>query len=295
MSKSKSLTQFALAVVLVAGVLVLGGNRVQAAPSDPVQQGSVGLQGTVKGPPPTTAPSITFPANGQTITTLPVKVGGSCTGDLLIKLFINGVFAGSAQCQNGSYTITSDLFNGKNDLVVRHYDALDQAGPDSATTTVTYSVIGFNNAGPRITLTSTFAKRGADPGKTITWPIILSGGTGPYAISVDWGDGVNQLISRSLAGSFDLTHSYKAPGVYTILIKVTDSNGESSFLQLVGVGNGILAQDANSTGSGGTATRTVILWWPILGAAGLVIVAFWLGGLHKLENLRRDAEKRIQY
>jgi len=269
--------------------------RVRADSTDPVQSNSVGIDGTVKGHPPTVGARITFPSNGQSFTTLPVKVGGTCSGDVLVKLFKNGIFGGSAQCTNGTFSLSIDLFFGKNDLTAKVYDALDQVGPDSNIVSVTFIPTGFNNSGPRVSLTSDYAKRGANPGDLLSWPIILSGGTGPYAISVDWGDGTIELISRSFDGQLDISHKYAKPGVYTVIIKVTDANGESAFLQLVAVANGALAQDNQSNNASAANTKTVVLWWPLIVAAVLVIFSFWLGSMNKLVSLRKQAEKRIQY
>ena len=290
----RNLRVIAYALALLSVSAVPGLPKHAYALTNPAT-GSTGLQAQIPADPPKIAPSITTPSNGQTITNLPLKVSGLCASDtLLVKVFKNGVFGGSAQCANGSYTILIDLFNGKNDLVSRVYDALDQTGPDSVTVTVTFVESGFNNTVPRVTITSDYAKRGANPGDTLTWPILISGGTAPYAISVEWGDGSNELISRSFNGSFDISHIYKTSGVYRILLKITDSTGQSAFLQLVGVGNGALAQDNQNT-AGGTTTRTMVVWWPVLIALVFVVVSFWLGGRHKLETLRRQAEKRIQY
>jgi hypothetical protein len=269
--------------------------RVQAAPTDPVQNNSVGLQGTVRADPPKTGATITFPGNGQVFTDLPIKVSGLCSTGLLVKLFKNGVFGGSTQCTNGTYSISTDLFTGANELVARVYDDLDQAGPDSNIVTVTFTPTGFNGSGPRITLTSNYAKRGANPNETLVWPLILSGGVGPYAISIDWGDGKTELMSRSLAGQFDISHKYVAAGIYSVIVKVTDSTGTSAFLQLVAVANGPLSQDNQANANSTTPTRTVVIWWPVVAAAVMVILSFWLGARHKLEDLRKQAEKRINY
>ncbi len=266
-----------------------------AAPTDP-QSGSTGLQAQIPADPPKVGAQITFPSNGQSFTTLPVKVGGTCVGNVLVKLFKNGIFAGSAQCTNGVFSASIDLFSGKNELTARVYDALDQTGPDSNIIIVTFTPAGFNTSGPRVSLTSDYAKRGANPGDTLTWPIILSGGTGPYAISVDWGDGAAELISRGATGEVDINHKYARPGVYTVIIKVTDANGVSSFLQLVAVANGALAQDNKGTGTTTDAnTKTVVLWWPVLVAAALVVISFWLGSKSRIYTLRKQAEKRVNY
>lgn len=289
-----------LAVILcIFTISNIGIVKAYAAPSDPTQSSSVGIDGTVKGKPPTTAATITAPGTGQSFNTQPVKVAGLCSGEVLVKIFKNGVFGGSAQCIGGSYSIFIDLFEGTNDLVAKVYDALDQQGPDSKTTTVTYRSSGFNANAPRVMLTSDYAKRGADPKQTITWPIILSGGAGPYAISIDWGNGDTELKSVKNAGTFDIAHAYDMSGLYTVVIKVTDADGNSAFLQVVAVANGALAQTSTSLkNSGPTIVNTSSkswLWIPLVVAAILVLISYWLGGRSKLITLQRQAEKRVQY
>jgi hypothetical protein len=291
---SKSLFMvFALMLFTVSALFL---SRQTAYADTATLSNSTGIQGTVQGNPPTIPATISTPGNGQSFTTTPIKVSGLCTGDVLVKVFSNGVFVGSAQCKNGSYSLSIDLFEGKNDIVAESFDALNQQGPNSSTVSVTYNQPGYNANLPRVLLTTTYAKRGANPKETLTWPIILSGGTGPYAVSIDWGDGNTQLISLSSAGVFDINHTYAAPGVYIVIVKVTDNNGNSAFLQLVAVGNGALSQEAlSSNGTSTIVTKVVVLWWPVAIAAVLVIISFWLGSRNKLVNLRKQAEKRIQY
>ncbi len=279
---------------LTVVVTALFGYKLAFAITNP-QAGSTGLQAKIPADPPTVGARITFPGDGQVFSTLPVKVGGTCAGDVLVKLFKNGVFSGSGQCINGVFSITTDLFSGKNELTAKVYDALDQTGPDSNKVTVSFTPTGFNNNAPRVSLTSDYAKRGANPGDNLVWPIILSGGTGPYAISIDWGDGTVELISRAFPGQLDISHKYSKPGVYAVVIKVTDANGESSFLQLVAVANGALAQDNQIITKSAPTTKTVILWWPLVAAFLLVILSYWLGSKSRLRSLRKQAEKRINY
>lgn len=280
--------------VVLTAALFIGFGQSAFAVTNP-QPGSTGLQAKIPADPPKVGANITFPSNGQGFTTLPVKVGGTCVGDVLVKLFKNGVFSGSAQCTNNTFSLSTDLFTGKNDLTALVYDALDQAGPVSNTVPVTFTPAGFNTSRPRVNLTSDYAKRGANPGDTLVWPINLSGGIGPYAISVDWGDGTVELISRSTVGLIGISHKYSKPGVYADITKATDANGESAFLQLVAIANGALAQDNQVSASSTTKTKVVIIWWPVVVAVVMVIFSFWLGSRNKLENLRKQAEKRINY
>jgi hypothetical protein len=282
-----------LAVSLFAMVGVL--NMPTAYAVENPQNGATGLQGKISSPPPTTPARISTPGNGQSFNNLPVTVAGICSGDLLVKLFKNNVFAGSVQCKNGSFSMQIDLFNGQNDLIARVYDALDQAGPDSNTVTVTYNSPNGSQAS-RIGLTSNFAKRGANPGQALTWPIILSGGTGPYAFSIDWGDGkAAELKSVAFPGTVNLQHTYDNPGVYNIIVKATDANGSVAFLQLVGVGNGPLSQNSGTAADDkdkkSGETKTVILWQPAAALVPLILLTFWLGKKHELKVIKQKIER----
>lgn len=284
-----------LSVSLLAGLLAGSVLYAQAPPAENPQDGAVGMQGRISAPPPTTAATISIPRNGQTFTELPITVSGICPTGLLIKVFKNEVFAGSTMCENGSYSITIDLFNGENQIITRVYDELDQAGPDSNPVTVTFNA-NRPGVGSRVSLTTNYAKRGANPKQTLTWPIILSGGEGPYAVSVDWGDGSSpDLQSRPYPGEVEIKHVYDAPGVYNIVVKASDNNGNVAYLQLVGMVNGPLSQEAGDIdkASDTTTEKTVIriLWQPAAVLVPLLIMAFWLGKKHQLKVLRQRIER----
>jgi hypothetical protein len=273
---------------LAVGLLTAGllGQTAWAANPGP-QSGSIGLQGTISSAAPTRGATIIVPSNGATFTSLPITVSGLCPSGLLVKIFDNGIFVGSTVCTNGSYSLQVDLFSGQNQLVARVYDALDQAGPDSATVTVTFNDAQFLQFGSQVTLTSPYAERGAPPGTELDWPVLLSGGTGPYAISVDWGDGSSpDLLSVSTSGTINLKHIYKVAGIYNIIIKATDKNGDTAFLQLVGQGTG--AVQSNSKGGSNTIIEKEVIWWPGLASIPLVIAAFWLGRRQERRSLTQQ-------
>ncbi len=255
------------------------------------QSGTLGFEGTVLGVPPTQAATIAIPTNGQTFTNIPITVSGLCETGLLIKIFANNVFVGATQCSNSSYSLQVDLFSGTNDLVARDYDNLDQQGPDSNSVSVFFNDAQFAKFGTRVTLSSNYARQGVNPGSLLTWPLILSGGTGPYAVSVDWGDGSSaELVSVSFPGVVNVTHTYAQAGVYSIVAKATDINGTSAYLQLVGVANGKINGTLSSSNSTTGTTKTIILWQPMLIAVPIIIAAFWLGRRHELYVIRRTIE-----
>lgn len=261
-----------------------------AAPPPQHIQSSIGLQGTIPSAPPSRSATITIPGNGAIFTGTPITVSGICPAGLLIKIFDNNVFVGSAVCSSGgSYTLQIDLFTGRNDLIARDYDSLDQNGPDSSTVTVTLNDAQFLQFGTHVSLSSVYAERGAPPGSELDWPVILNGGTGPYAISVDWGDGSPaDLYSQSFAGSITLKHTYKSAGLYVVIVKATDKNGEEAFLQLVGQATGAIQSNSHAASSSGNLiVQKTVLWWPALAMFPLIIAAYWLGGRQKLFQLRK--------
>lgn len=283
-------------LVLMSILLMFGATTPVTAlgSSQNPQNGSTGVQGEILAPPPSTAPSIAIPANGTVFNNIPITVSGLCSGNLMVKVFSNGVFVGSVMCSSGSYSLQVELFSGKNDLVVYQVDALDQSSPASSTTTVTFNDTSFATYGTHVQITSDYARRGANPGQTLTWPISISGGIEPYAISVDWGDGKpNELISQPYPGTVNITHVYDTAGTYAVVVKATDKNGEVAYLQLVGVANGNATQVAGGTGNGSKTTTVYrILWWPSVVILGLAIMSFWLGRRYELLALRKRLEER---
>lgn len=290
---SSAFRRLTAAGALVVLLVFAGSSPVWAADAFPDQQtnGSIGLQGTISATPPTRAATIATPGNGTTFTNVPITVTGLCPSNVLVKVFDNNVFMGSAFCASGSYSIQINLFSGQNQLVTKVYDALDQAGPDSNTINVTFNDAQFAEFGTHVSLSSAYAQRGAPPGQELQWPVILSGGVGPYAVSVDWGDGTaTDLFSQASPGTLALKHSYKTAGIYKIIVKATDKNGGTAFLQLTGQATGA-AQTNPKGGSGGATVKVQMLWWPPLAMVPMLFVSFWIGRRHELFSLRKQLEK----
>ncbi len=252
------------------------------------QSGALGLSGTISVPPPTQAATITIPNNGQTLSGGPITVSGTCPSGLLVEIFSNNVFAGSQQCSGGTFSVKTSLFSGSNQLEASVYDALGQSGPASNMPTVQYSSALFSPLGPLLTLSSSYATRGANPGEILSWPIVISGGTGPYSLSIYWGDGTQpQSQAAPFSGNVTIAHTYKMSGSYNITIKATDKNGETAFLQLVGVANGPITPAGSTSSSPSTSNTSSVIWWPAAVILPLLFVAFWLGGAHKLTSLKK--------
>jgi hypothetical protein len=281
-----------LSIGAVAPVTAIGS-------PEPTQKGAFGMQGTISSPPPTTPATITTPANNTTSNNANITVNGLCTNGLLVKIFNNGVFVGSVQCQGGSYSIAVDLFNGTNKLRARVFDALDQAGPDSNEVAIQLADNNDITTTARLTLTSNIAKLGAPINTKLTWPIIMSGGQAPYAVSVDWGDGsASDILSVLTPGTFDISHTYRTAGVYRVIVRATDKSGVVAYLQLVGVGSGEVTQttmDASGKNGGGqTIVKERYVWWPTLLLIPFILVSFWVGTRYELLAIHRRLQRQTQ-
>jgi hypothetical protein len=263
-------------------------------PTPTPEAGSYGLEATKTQPPPTQGATITSPSNGAGFSTSPITVTGICPAGLLVQVYDNGVMVGSSMCANLSFSVQVSLFTGSNALNAIVYDDLGQAGPTSNTNTVTYNNTKFSAFGALITLTSTYGRLSAPTGAELSWPLQLSGGTGPYAFSIDWGDGSSvDLKSQSLAGLVTIEHVYKNAGIYQTNIRATDVNGVSAFLQVVAVANGV-ATTSTSSSNGQTATTTSVtkvVWIPAVVAVLLLFPAYWLGRRSEVVSIRNKLLK----
>lgn len=271
-------------------------NAITPLPTPDPKPGSYGLEATKTKAPPTQGATITTPGNGASFTSSPITVSGICPGDLLVQIFNNGVMVGAVDCKNGSFSLQVSLFPGTNELSARVYDEIDQEGPASNTVTVTFNDTNLSAFGQSMTLTSSYGRRSAGAGSNLSWPLQLSGGTGPYAFSIDWGDGSTpELKSQALAGVVQIDHVYKQAGIYRVNVKVTDSNGVTAFLSLIAVANGKVDAASAASQNGDTpTTQTQILWIPAVIAVVMLPLTYWLGRRSQLVSIRNRMLKENQ-
>lgn len=292
MNQKKNIILAALA--LVGAVVVWSASPAQAItplPEPDPQPGSYGLEATKRQAPPTRGATITNPSGGS-FSESPITVRGICPNGLLVQVHNNGVMVGAVMCQNGSFEIQVSLFAGTNELQAFVYDDLGQVGPASNKVTVTYADTSMTAFGELITLTSSYGRRSAPTGNQLTWPLQLSGGTGPYAFSIDWGDGSEtQLLSQSLAGLVNIAHIYERAGIYQVNIRVTDTNGVNAFLQVIAVSSGQIDTTAQTDEPDVAAPRVTVLWVPAVVALILLPPTYWLGRRSQLVSLRNKMQK----
>lgn len=311
---------------VLLSLCTLGVALVPLAPAyaaTQTQSYNLTINSQVVGPPPTTPPTIDSPTNGTTFDTKQAEVKGSCITSLIVKVYRNNLFAGSALCDtSGQYSVVIDLIEGRNDLVARQYDAANQTSPDSDTVTVYYipptPVVPREDqptapstttpssepptestqqnetptsTGGQLIISYDYTLQAIFPGQSLQLPIQFTGGTPPYAISISWGDGKSDLFIRENASDFTTNHAYEKPGFYTVVIKITDKNGQQATMQFVLIVNGSTTEAFINQAL--TSNEPTYVALRIAGAAAIVLSwagAFAAGGafqFHKFRIVRR--------
>jgi hypothetical protein len=263
---------------------------------------------------------ITSPSNGDRFTLTPISVRGNCPTSpnytaAYVEIFDNNVMRGTAICDgNAQFNLSVSLFVGANSLTAHVFNSTDDEGPVSDEVKVIYAPpqppstgggnpgqghgggSGGNSSPTPLNLLTSFTYKGYHIGDRVEWPISVSGGTAPYAISVDWGDGTLDLISRPTAGEFNISHVYQQSGgykdSYTIKVKASDAAGQSSFIQFfVIVTPSSVGQSANifnkPTPKLPGGFNWLLLAWPAYALVLLMTFSYWLGEREELIILRK--------
>lgn len=284
-----------LLVLLLALIpLVTASRSVALAASDPVTISNE-VYAVVSAPTPTTAPAITNIAQGAVYTNNePLTVSGTCPNETLVKVFKNDVFSGAVFCQNGRFSVPIDLFLGSNTLIVRAYNSTNSMAPESTPIVVRKDIPGttFTSGSQQFFVTSEILYKGVNVGSTLSWPVTITGGQAPYAISVAWGDGKTDLISRGEAGSLNIEHVYDKSGdgyksSYNVTITSTDALGNKSFIHLVSIVGGNDPSVVSSIKQGYSWSTAIRIAWQLMIVAGLIVLAFWLGEKRESHILKR--------
>jgi hypothetical protein len=138
------------------------------------------------------------------------------------------------------------------------------------------------SSAPAITATADvpFSYLGAS--KTITWAGTISGGTAPYHVLADWGDG-KQDDYNVAAGRQALTHSYPNVTSRNLTLYIMDSSGNGLTEQFaVAAYSALISHSTLLTSSNGPSHRnnTTIGLYGLLGTALAISAIFWVESKH---------------
>ena len=291
---------------------------------------TITITATVPAPPLTQGAVITSPVDGAVFTNSPIQVSGTCPDNSYINLYKNGSFSGAAWCApDNTFSITTDLFVGQNTLNAQDYNITDSPGPITPSIQVTYtpptSSSGSGSSttpsqnkttsskksvtlqpsnqpitqAPPLYLASDFHFKSFAVNQKYNWGLDVEGGTPPYTVLIIWGDGQSSKMILKTYPPFTISHAYKKAGYYSILVKVTDSKGNTSLMQLAalvraskspdvftpgGIANS-LSSGSSSSGISGNFLQAILndspAWlkfaWPSFIIVILMLFSFWLG------------------
>jgi len=298
-----------LIILLLFTSFVLVATDAQAQTgSPPPQAESVGLTGSVPGPPPSSAAVITNPTNGQRFDQSPVTVSGTCPPNVLVEILKSNVFGGSTFCSaEGTFEISVDLLLERNDLIARVYNELNQPGPNSNTVTVFYDLVPpqssslqpFEFNSNRLILSTDLVFRGVFANEKLSVPIEIIGGTPPYAVEIEWGDGNSQIVPRDNNQPFTAIHTYQRPGTFQITLKATDAEGRVAFLIVAAVINGQPPELGGEDGDRELSleerlAQQLDVMWPLTAATTTTVISFWLGERREKKLLEKKYPEIIE-
>jgi hypothetical protein len=305
-------------LLMCVGVLLIGSTLQGQAASNTT------VSATVEAPELTVPAVITQPTDGTVFNAKPITVSGSCPDNSYVELSRNGQFSGVALCNNNVFRIQSDLFDGDNQLLAQDYNTTDEAGPLGSPINVTYnapaslstpssssaagtSSTNQTSAGSSATappvMTSQFQYQATEAGQVFTTTINIDGGTPPYYVTVNWGDGTSTDYTFNSDPTFEISHTYLAAGNFVIIAKAVDAKGVKTTVQLVAIIHAPLNAKTKTPATGGTTGPTSppaaissffrsvkhYLWvaWPSYLIVVALAFSFWLGEHEELRLLRR--------
>lgn len=284
------------------GLLLLMVGILLTATTLQVMAADVTVTAVANGSPPVQAAVILSPKHHDRFTDSSIPVSGTCAPGYYVKIYRNDIFSGAAICTDGgTFSITTDLFAGRNDLQARTYNVADVEGPRSKVVTVYYDPPapvpgepGYQPGGrpdpeSPFYLSTEYFFKAAYSGQRISWDFKIMGGKGPYTVYAVWGDGYSDVYPNKEGGNFTIEHIYNTlkekREYYSVTVRIVDSRGFSASLQLISIMNDPnVISGALVRPNDGSPFTTVKLFsgllkfvWSAYGIVLLMGICFWLG------------------
>ena len=240
-------------IIAVVGGLLFFTDRV-------VKADDLLVTAAVQAPIPTGIPVFTAPNEG-TITSDPtINFEGTCpiiTPAVVIALYDGTSLIGSTICENdGTFHVTATIQEGLRSIIARVITITDGAGQSSTPLHITYRPSSVNSpvVDPLIPLGSPhvpspnpssseeplspsalldivserpFITFGAGQTARTEWRGSFIGGSSPYTVTIDWGDGTRQVFDNVSSGPHAYPHTYSKHRSYGMSVTITDQNKRS--------------------------------------------------------------------
>ena len=226
----------------------------------------LGVTATVLAPVPGGTPVINIPTNGSVVSSSNVSVSGTCpviTPAVVISIYEGATLKGSTPCTTGGAFSTSITVSyGTHVIKATVVTITNEVGNSSTPVTFSYAVPSTPSSSPSPTSAPPTPEpgvtvdllqfppwviskdnflliqplaAGGETGGEVSWKFIIKGGTLPYTVSVDWGDGTIEKYDISSHASRTYTHAYDSVQTYIVKVKVKDAAGRESEFKTVAV------------------------------------------------------------
>ena len=198
----------------------------------------------VSAPLPPDVPLLLTPENNSVIAVASntVLITGKCPAvipPLIAVLIRTDTTIGTGSCDSlGIFRVAITLVLGVNVIRAKFINITGDSTIIGDLITLTYNppAATANNNPPVTNATSSALKLVFDPDtvviktkETTTIQFTISGGTAPYAVTIDWGDGTTQLLHYDVAGGKALGHIYTTIQSRPVRIRISikDASGAS--------------------------------------------------------------------
>lgn len=297
------------ALTLIAFIGVLLSSAIPHADA-----ASYDVSASVPYPVPTQAAVINPALQNITVQNAAFLVTGTCqmlAPVSIISVWRGNTIIGSQNCVSGTFGLQITLVEGQNTLVVKTANVEAVYGPDSSPAFVTLrkpitmpptpAIPASRPGAVNLTPTDNTAfNNGASSGlsivpedpfsvlptsNTVSLSFLIDGGSTPYTVELNWGDGTTETKVIDKPGRYTFTHQYRGAGNYAVRGRVRDVLGAITEISHAVVVAKPLEQKNTVTAAGVKPNNTFTTWvqrhWlPItVGATTVVIavVAYLLG------------------
>jgi hypothetical protein len=295
------------------------------------------VNASVAFPTPTQAADFDSSLDGTTVQAALQTVSGTCQVANPVNTVLitrGGSSVGSTPCSGGAYSLQITLVEGANTLVARTVNPTGQYGPDSTPITMTLylpptvtptpntpvpsapastpqEVTAKTNSGAAADLTIVPTQPFGvmnDQTNEVTITVTVGGGTTPYTVRINWGDGSVDTHNIDLPGQYTFSHTYEEAGNYTVRGSVQDVLGATTVFNYAVVSTKTTADSTHGSKKlGGLTAAPTPVWhqyatplaFAIVGI-GLLVGAYWLGVhqmaakiLRQTQNNRKRPTRRV--
>jgi len=273
-------------------LLALTG-AVLLTPVDMARADSYLVSAVVPAPLPDDPAVITSPRDGSVVNQPNIIVKGNCPvidPPIIVVLYDGSVIVGSQYCGgDGSFSIPISLTVGSHSIVPHITNFTGQSGPTGnpvlitfdppAITTSTTTVMvspggGQKQTSPPLEILTDSPYVLYGPKKDAVWSGTVRGGTPPYGITLDWGDGAIENHHNISSGPISLRHHYSRAKLYELHIELRDTQGHVRGLSIVALSPAIY----NNSGPTIVGSTNLSRNWTLYTLYTLTVVAltlFW--------------------